>query len=87
MNIIQTFNTFSCGSRCPDREARLRRSGFYLFMTELYLPEGQKPKKYITEYVDDLTRDLGLGVHFHVVYIRRVDYIGYTYYDLWRKAL
>lgn len=85
MNIIQTFTTFSCGTRCPDREARLRRSGFYLFMTELYLPEGQKPKKYITEYVDDLAREL--GVSFHVVYIRRVDYIGYTYYDLWRKVL
>jgi hypothetical protein len=54
-------------------------------MTELYLPEGQKPKKYITEYVDDLTMEL--GVSLHVVYIRRVDYIGYTYYDLWRKVL
>lgn len=85
MNIIQTFNTFSCGSRCPDKGGRLQRSGFSLFIAELYLSEEQKPKKYITEYMDQLSR--ALGISFHVVYIRRVDYLGYTYYDLWRKVL
>jgi len=83
MNKVQTFDAFNMRRRRPNRSQHLRNCGFEIRAE--FDPVDGKIRNQVLDYLNQLTKET--DCFYHAVTLNRKNYNGWTYYEIWAKAI